>query len=219
MNPLNRMIVRWWLNTQASVALIFGRKPVARSLFERMVKLNPNDALALSSLGNMRMEAGDSLGAVTVFVDLVGRHPNDANAWFNLGYVHEKRGELEPAERCMRAAVRANPEHDRAWYGLALVLIRKGELTEALGALEKNIALQPMSPFGYYQIGMTLHHLGRAGEARRIVDRLRQFEPKYAAALERDIARTTPHVSALAGSGSGASIAVVDRPPPLHGIS
>ena len=96
----------------------------------------------------------------------------------------------------MREAVRLNPRHDRGWYGLALVLIRKGELVDAVGALEKNIALQPLSPYGFYQLGMTYHHLGRADQAQRMVDRLRQFEPKYAATLERDIQHTTPHMAA-----------------------
>lgn len=196
MNAVARWLVRWWLDTQASVAQIFGRKSTAMDLYRRMVELDPGDARALTSLANLRMEAGDSAGAASVLVDLVQRRPTDANAWFNLGYVYEKRDELAAAERCMREAVRLNPGHDRAWYGLALVLIRAGALVDAVGALEKNIALQPMSPYGFYQLGMTYHHLGRADKAQHMVDRLRQFEPKYAATLERDIQHTTPRASA-----------------------
>jgi tetratricopeptide (TPR) repeat protein len=162
------------------------------------------------------MEAGDSAGAISALVDLVARRPRDANAWFNLGYVHEKRDEMVDAERCMREAVRINPRHDRAWYGLALVLIRKGALTQAVDALEKNIALQPLSPYGFYQLGMTFHHLGRADRAQRMVDRLRQFEPKYAATLERDIQRTAPQ--GLAGDATAAAtIAVTDNPDAMRG--
>lgn len=196
MNPLLRWLVRFWLNSQAYVALLFGRKAVACELFQQMVRLNPDDAVALSSLSNLRMEAGDSAGALSALTDLVRRRPTDANAWFNMGYVHEKRDELFDAERCMREATRLNPRHDRGWYGLALVLIRKGALLEAVPALEQNIALQPLSPYGFYQLGMTFHHLGRAEQAQRMVDRLRQFEPKYAATLERDIRQTVPRGAA-----------------------
>lgn len=212
MNLLAGMLHRWWLGSQAAVALIFGAKASACALYERIVLLYPGDTKALSSVGNLRMQAGDSAGAVEIFSDLVRRQPDDANAWFNLGYVHEKRDELEPAEHCMREAMRANAKHDRAWYGLALVLIRKGELAAAVSALEQNILLQPMSPYGYYQLGMTLHHLGRVDESRRIAERLRQFEPKYAATLERDIARTPPNMSAT----GTARMAVVDHPAPLQ---
>jgi tetratricopeptide (TPR) repeat protein len=218
-NLVIRWLARFWLNRQAAVALILGRKAAARGLFEQMVSLNPDDAIALSSLGNLRMEAGDSVGAVSALVDLVGRRPMDANAWFNLGYVYEKRDELVDAERCMREAVRVNPRHDRAWYGLALVLIRMGALTQAVDALEKNIALQPLSPYGFYQLGMTLHHLGRAEQAQRMVDRLRQFEPKYAATLERDIQRTVPQGLAAGDATGRSTIPVTDNPDAMRGTT
>lgn len=198
MNLVARKLVRWWLNNQASAALVFGGKSIAKDLYERMVRLDPNDAVALASIGNLRMEAGDSLGAVSAFVDLVERHPNNADGWFNLGYIYEQREELPHAERCFREAVRLDSKLDRAWYGLALVLIRVGRLHEAVEALQTNVKLQPMSPYGYYQLGMTQHHLGRADEARRVVDKLRQFEPKFAATLERDIASTPPSAAGAA---------------------
>jgi tetratricopeptide (TPR) repeat protein len=206
MNPVARKLVRWWLNNQASAALILGGKSIAKDLYERMVQLDPNDALALSSLGNLRMEAGDSIGAVSAFVDLVERHPNNADAWFNLGFIYEQREDLAPAEKCLREAVRLDPKLDRAWYGLALVLIRTDRLNDAVDALKANIKLQPMSPYGYYQLGMTQHHLGQAEDARRVVEELRRFEPKYAATLERDIAQTPSRAGAApAGPSSGGS--------------
>ena len=39
---------------------------------------------------------------------------------------------------------------------------------------------------------MTYHHLGNAAEAGKIHDELQKFEPKYAATLKRDMARTVP---------------------------
>ena len=209
MNVLARKVTRWWLNSQAGAALVFGGTSIARGLFERMVKLDPNDAVALSSLGNLRMEAGDSIGAAGAFVDLVERHPDHADGWFNLGFIYEQRDDPGPAERCFREAVRLNPQLDRAWYGLALVLIRINKLEEAVIALEVNIKLQPMSPYGYYQLGMTLHHLGRDTQARALVTRLREFEPRYAATLQRDIEQTAPRTSTplASSSGSGADLA------------
>ena len=217
LNPLARMMFRWWLVLQAAVALTLGAHALARGLYERIVRLHPNDAKALSSLGNLRMQGGDSAGAVEAFATLVRCDPDNADAWFNLGYVHEKRGDQEHAESCMREAIRANPKHDRAWYGLALALIRRGQLVEAVGALQTNIALQPMSPYGYYQLGMTLHHLGRADEATGIAERLRQFEPKYARTLDRDISNTPAHHLLRADLANDAGIAVDAHPQALEG--
>jgi Flp pilus assembly protein TadD len=197
MNPLVQWLGHRWLGTQASIALIFGRSATARDLYEQMAHRFPRDTAALMSLGSLRMEAGDSGGAAQALGELLRRDPGDANAWFNLGFVHEKRDELADCERCMREAVRINPRHDRAWYGLAMALIRDNRLEQAVAALEQNIALQPMSPYGYYQLGMTHHHLGQPKRARRMVTRLREFEPKYAATLERDIERTEPRMAGL----------------------
>lgn len=217
MNSLGPRAYRRLLAWQASVALFVGLKPIARRLYEQMAELDPGDELALSGLGHLRMEAGDSSGAASALAELVERHPLNADAWFNLGFVHEKRGDLLPAERCMREAVRLNPRLDRAWYGLALVLIRNGELQDAIPVLEKNIALQPMSPYGYYQLGMTLHHLGRTDEARRIVNHLGTFEPKYAATLDRDIDRTTPHIPPKNGPSAFPDPDAGAQPRALHG--
>jgi hypothetical protein len=41
---------------------------------------------------------------------------------------------------------------------------------------------------------MTYHHLGRNGEAWRVVEKLKQFEPRYAATLKRDIENTPARV-------------------------
>lgn len=192
MNRFQRTLLRWWLNVRANAAMLLGAQSVAQSLYERMVELDPTDAVALSSLGNLRMDAGDSLGAASAFVDLVECCPDNADGWFNLGFIYEQREDLVAAERCFREAVRLDRKLDRAWYGLALVLIRTHRLVEAVDALRTNIKLQPMSPYGYYQLGMTQHHLGNTSEAQRIVEELRHFEPRYAATLARDIEQTPP---------------------------
>jgi hypothetical protein len=44
---------------------------------------------------------------------------------------------------------------------------------------------------------MTYHHLGRDEEARRVEEKLRGFEPKFAATLKRDIEQT-PSAAATA---------------------
>jgi hypothetical protein len=40
---------------------------------------------------------------------------------------------------------------------------------------------------------MTYHHLGEPAEAARIHDKLKGFEPRYAATLRRDMENKTPN--------------------------
>jgi tetratricopeptide (TPR) repeat protein len=192
MSKVGSWFAKFLLKRQVAVAVLLGRKRRSIELMREVLAVDPDDIDSRNALGNLLYEVGDPGAAAAEFVTIVERRPDNADAWFNLAFVHESRNDLVNAERCFRRALELNPKIDRAWYGLGLTLIRSGRLEEAIGVLKKNIELQPFSPFGYYQLGMTYHHLGRDEEARRIHDRLRNFEPKYAATLERDIEKTPP---------------------------
>jgi len=201
MSAIARFFTRWWFNQRANVALLLKRNEQAMRCYRELLALDPKDEVARSTLGNLLMESGDAAGAADEFERLVAINPANAEAWFNLGYVYEQRDMLADAERCFRRAVELRPSIDRAWYGLGLALIRGGRLRESVEALKKNIELQPFSPYGYYQLGMTYHHLGESSEAWRIHEKLKGFEPRYAATLKRDL-ENTPGRAAAANDSS-----------------
>ncbi len=192
MNVIDRWLTRFWVNQRANVAMLLKRSATAMACYRELIALNPRDEIARSTLGNLLMESGDAAGAAAQFEELVAIAPNNAEAWFNLGYIYEQGERLEDAERCFRRAIELKPSLDRAWYGLGLVLIRGGRLREAIAALKKNTELQPFSPYGFYQLAMTHHHLGESGDAWRIYEHLKTFEPRYAATLKRDMENTPP---------------------------
>lgn len=203
---MSRLLAKLWLRTTAFSALVIGMKGRALEAYEDLVRLDPSDLVARATVGNMKMERGDRDGAVAAFVDLLQVDPRHADSWFNLGFIHDQRDELAEAERCFRRCLELNDAHDRALYGLALVLIRLERLPEAVEALKKNVKLQPFSPYGYYQLAMTQHHLGDSGDAWRTYEQLKNFEPRYAATLKRDLEQTRPRKPAAG-------------PPPSESIS
>jgi tetratricopeptide (TPR) repeat protein len=192
MNPIARLLAKWWLNRRANFALLTKRYPQAIDVYREILRVDPADEYARSVIGNLYAKTGDQAAAIREFRELVAIHPQHADAWFNLGFLHDERDELDDAERCFRRALDLKPALDRAWYGLGLVLIREGRLQEAIAALKRNIKLQHFSPYGYYQLGMTYHHLGRSEEAWKMYQELTQFEPKFAATLKRDLEQTVP---------------------------
>jgi Flp pilus assembly protein TadD len=192
MNRLERSLSKWWLNRKASLAVLFDRKASAINDLRRIIEVDPRDAIARAALGNLLAETGDQAGAVLEFRTLVEGNSANAEAWFNLGDLHDQRDELQDAESAFRKAVELKPSIDRAWYGLGLILVREGRLREAADAFRKTIKLQPFSPYGYYQLGMTQHHLGDVAEAEKTCKELKEFEPKYAATLKRDMQRVVP---------------------------
>jgi len=49
---------------------------------------------------------------------------------------------------------------------------------------------------------MTHHHLGEPEEAGRVYEKLKTFEPRYAATLKRDIERTPRHAATVSPTRS-----------------
>ncbi len=195
MNVISLWFTRFWLNTLASTALVFGLKKRALEIYRQIATVAPRDEASLCAVGTMLMDDGDVAGAIDVFLRLLEINPRNAEAWFDLGYIYEQRGDDHNAERCFRESIALKPELDRAWYGLALVLIRRNRLREAVDALTHNTELQPFSPYGWYQLAMTHHHLGEIAKAWRVQERLAGFEPKYAAALKRDLEQVAPRAA------------------------
>jgi predicted Zn-dependent protease len=66
------------------------------------------------------------------------------------------------------------------------VLIRQQRHDEAVAALKRNTELQPMSPYGWYQLARVYVDKAEPEKARRIITRLKGFEPKFAEQLERE---------------------------------
>lgn len=132
--------------------------------------------------------------AISRWIDL---QPDRAAAWFNLGFVCDRLGRSIEAEQAFRRAIDQDPNLDRAWYGLALVLIAQERLSDAVSVLQVNTRLQPMSPHGWYQLARVQRDLGAIEETRSIIRRLRGFEPKVAAQLERETGLTAGELGFL----------------------
>ncbi|MFN7849805.1 MAG: tetratricopeptide repeat protein [Burkholderiales bacterium] len=190
-----------WLHYQAKTALFFGRQVRARDLYQALVQQFPADIHARICLGNLAAKTGDMSHAMAQFEAVVAIRPQDADTLFNLGYLHEQLQQYEMAQGYFEQAIAINSNHDRAWYGLGLARIRAGQLKSAIEALKENTRIQPMSPYGWYQLAMTYHHLGESSEAGKILKHLKNFEPKFAAQLERDLREASPQSSSVAGDG------------------
>ena len=182
----------FFLKVQALLLLAFGRPAAALARFDRMVSSWPVDRYALASRAHVlaglnRLEA--SIMSQQQVVGLSGSRAQMAVDWFNLGYLQQQAGRHDEARFSFEKATEFNPAMDRGWYGLALVLMHQQQFDAARQALKKNTALQPMSPHGWYRLAQVNLALGEPDKSRKVIDHLRQFEPRVAAQLEREISR------------------------------
>ena len=182
----------FFLKMQAMLLLAFGCPAAALARFDQMVSSWPMDRYALASRAHVlaglnRLEA--SIINQQQVIGLPGSQAQLAVDWFNLGYLQQQASRHNEARASFEKATELNPAMDRAWYGLALVLMHQHQFKEARQALKKNTALQPMGPHGWYRLAQVNLALGEPEKSRKVMNHLRQFEPKVAAQLEREISR------------------------------
>jgi tetratricopeptide (TPR) repeat protein len=179
-------IVRWFYNNVAAWCVLFRQRDLAIEYYRKMLALDPNDAVALASLGFNYAALGRKREALAIFDRMVALTPDDAEMHFNRGFLLQELANHDAAMAAFRAALERNPDHDRAHYGLALSLITMRRPEEAIEPLKRNTQLQPMSPYGWYQLARVQYSLGRIAETQKILDHLAKFEPNVARQLARE---------------------------------
>lgn len=168
-------------------ALLLGRSASAEAVCDRLLARWPEHLHLLATRAHLRAQRGAAEAALTDLEALVALAPRrSAGDWFNLAFLLDQLGRLEQAETAFNQALSLDPKLDRGWYGLGLTLIRLRRLDDAVTALKRNTELQPMSPYGWYQLARVYMDRQEPDEARRIIARLKGFEPKVAAQLERE---------------------------------
>ena len=176
----------FWLRLQAKALLVAGMRSKAHVVFQDILDLNPQDVLALNSLGFNELNDRRLVQALGFFERALALTPANANAHFNVGFVCEELGRSQEAEHAFRAALQIDEKMDRAWYGLGLVLVRQRRFEESLTAFKRNTELQAMSPFAWYQMARVHMEMQDPDKALEVMRHLNGFEPKVAAQLERE---------------------------------
>lgn len=114
---------------------------------------------------------------------------------FNLGYVCAQMGDAVAAAQAFRACLSLAPRMDQAWLGLGEALFAQGDFTGAETAWRKQVGMQPLCPDGYTGLVRLSVQRQDMAAARSWLDRLREFEPRHALALEplvAELATTAP---------------------------
>lgn len=115
---------------------------------------------------------------------LLALQPDHAAHAFNLGYVCSQLGDSMGAIQAFQKCLYLAPHIDRAWYGLGVALLDQGDWLGAEAAWVRQVSMQPLCPDGYTQLIRLFIQRQDVGAARSWLDRLRDFEPRHALALE-----------------------------------
>ena len=137
------------------------------SVFERAVKLYPQDPFSTTRIARLLEIAGDPKTAVTVLSRVVASHPNDANAKVLLGEMLERQGEFSRAFDLYQNAANVDPRHVPARLNLTQLLLQSTQsaqtreeaiqrLNSARQVIEDTLMINPLDPAALNLYGKVL---------------------------------------------------------------
>jgi putative PEP-CTERM system TPR-repeat lipoprotein len=112
-----------------------GNLPQARSAYERVLKVNPDDSQSMNNLANVMLLQKDP-NAVKVAEQAVAKSPGNAIAIDTLGWILFKNGQADRALQFLRDARLRQPGNPEIAYHLAAALAQVGRKAEAKTELE-----------------------------------------------------------------------------------
>lgn len=138
----------------------------AQSLYERVLRDQPDHPEALNFFGILQQQRGQSTQAEQLIRRAIRSAPTYASAYTNLGNVLIVQQRYEDAIAAYRQAIILRPDEVEACVNLGALLKGLGRLPEALEAYQWASERAPGNAEIHYRLGVLLAELGRNGEAR-----------------------------------------------------
>jgi len=124
-----------------------GRLDEARSAYERVLKIDPNNREALTNLTAIvaEREPGEALRRLQ---ELEREYPSFSPIKAQIGLVYARLGSFEPALDYLRRAVSLTPDAPMYHYNLALVLDRLNRPQQAIASYERVLSAAALGRLG-----------------------------------------------------------------------
>lgn len=121
-----------------------GRKDEAKRAYEQVIKLNPNNAIALNNLAMLMADTGEDLNqALTYAQRAKQRLPQIYEVSDTLGWIYLKKNLADNAIEIFRDLVVKAPNHSTYRYHLGMALSQKGDKTNAVRELQQALKNNP----------------------------------------------------------------------------
>jgi Flp pilus assembly protein TadD len=167
------------LRTLARLGRLTGRTELAVLAFERLGRLQPEDASPLVQQARLLLSLGRHGDATRVGAEAITRDPEDAEAYHVLGRAHLAAGNLPEAIVRFQQAVHLDPEHGHALNNLGLAWLRANENARAAEVLTRAAALLPHVAYVHNNLGVACERLGRTEEAQAAYATATRLSPRY----------------------------------------
>jgi Flp pilus assembly protein TadD len=137
----------------------------AEAEFREAIRLQPDDAIHHSNLGNALSGQGKVSEAIAEYREAIRLRPDHADAHNNLGNALSGQGKVSEAIAEYREAIRLQPDHAMAHNNLGNALSGQGKVSEAIAEYREAIRLQPDHAMAHCNLGNVLKQQGRFRES------------------------------------------------------
>jgi tetratricopeptide (TPR) repeat protein len=135
--------VRMWLDL-AIVLENMNKKDQLRPIYEQILKLEPDNPVALNNLAYMLADSGIELNQALSYAQRAKQKmPNHVDIADTLGWVYIKKNLSDDAIKIFRDLLVQKPDHVTWRYHLAMALVQKGDKLQARKELELALRNKP----------------------------------------------------------------------------
>ena len=121
-----------------------GRRDQAKPVYEQVLKITPDQPVALNNLAFIKAEDGQDLDeALTMAQRARQGMPNSPDVMDTLGWIYLKKNLSDDAVRTFRGLVEAEPKRAMYHYHYGMALLQKGDKPSAKRELETAIKFNP----------------------------------------------------------------------------
>jgi len=147
--------------------------------FEQVLKLKPDDGLALRKRGFAFSELGRYEEAIASHEQALKLKPDDDQAWDNRGLALNNLKRFQEALESAERGIVLQPEKGHGWYVKGYALDGLGRYEEALFSYEQALKLQPDDYQAWYNRALAFGNLGRDEEALASYEQALKLQPDY----------------------------------------
>ena len=138
----------------------------AKTAFNKMLEINPRDAIAYQYLGKLEAEDDRYKYAVEYVQKAIAIENDNYEFYMDLGTYSRFLGKFDDAEKAWTKAISINPDYFLAYAYRAGLYDEQNKLDKALKDYRKVIETNPKYYFAYEALGILAWHEGNWDEAR-----------------------------------------------------
>ena len=159
-----------------------GDRPEAIRRLRNIISVDPQNLVAITSLGNLLRLDEQFAAAAKVYTSAIrivgGTHPRDWRYFYLRGIANEQRGAWDEAEADFLKALDLNPTQPQVLNYLGYSWVDKGiHLQRALGMIEQAVRSNPSDGYIVDSLGWAMFRLKKYDEAVRVLERAVQLNP------------------------------------------